>query len=84
MHATLGPPPLDYLQRTDTSWEFFEGDGSWKGLAPIPDRSLETCETRLSGDNKTRFLTFIRRMLQWKPEARYTAKQLLEDSWLNE
>ena len=68
MYAILGLPPLDYLQRTETSWEYFETDGTWKALAPIPRKSLETSERRLSGDNKTRFLNFVRKMLQWRPE----------------
>nr|POE98275.1 serine/threonine-protein kinase srpk [Quercus suber] len=84
MCAMLGPPPLDYLRRSTTSWEYFEEDGTWKGLAQIPATSLEALETRLSGVKRTRFLKFIRRMLQWKPEMRFTAKQLLEDPWLKE
>ena len=83
MYAILGPPPLDYLRRTETSWEYFETDGTWKAAAMIPNTSLETSERRLSGDNKAQFLIFVRKMLQWLPEKRYTAKQLLEDPWLN-
>ena len=84
MHAILGPPPLDYLQRTKSSWEYFKADGTWKATALVPNISLETMERRLSGDNKARFLNFIRKMLQWLPERRHTAKQLLEDPWLND
>lgn len=84
MCALLGPPPLDYLQRSETSWEYFEKDGTWKNLAPIPASSLEASETRLSGASKTGFLHFVRHMLQWKPESRRSAKQLLEDPWLKE
>ncbi len=84
MYAILGPPPLDYLQRTETSWEHFEVDGTCKDLVPIPNLSLETSERSLNGDNKARFLDFVRKMLQWVPEKRHTAKQLLEDTWLND
>ncbi|KAG6816249.1 hypothetical protein H0H93_008240, partial [Arthromyces matolae] len=43
-------------------------------------------ETRFKaiGDNEDRelFLTMMKKMLEWDPEKRYTAKQLLEDDWL--
>jgi hypothetical protein len=45
--------------------------------------SLEKSELRLLGKNKEIFLKLIRGMLQWLPEDRKTAKQLLEDPWLN-
>ncbi|KAF2769192.1 putative serine/threonine protein kinase [Teratosphaeria nubilosa] len=83
MIAILGPPPLEYLQRSSESAKYFEPDGRWKGLAPIPDTSLETSITRLSGGNKAQFLELVRKMLQWLPERTHTAKQLLEDPWLN-
>ena len=82
MVAVLGPPPLDYLQRTETSWEYFDSTGNWKGAIEIPDISLEDSEVQLSGENKTLFMDFMRKMLQWVPEKRQTAKQLLEDPWL--
>ncbi|PPJ56168.1 hypothetical protein CBER1_09086 [Cercospora berteroae] len=83
MVAVLGLPPIEYLRRTQTSWEYFNDDGTWKATAGIPESSLETAETRLSGDNKAAFLAFVRKMLHWCPEKRHTAKQLLDDSWLN-
>ena len=83
MVAILGLPPVEFLRRTQTSWKYFNDDGTWKAPSVIPDSSLETTETRLSGDNKAAFLAFMRKMLQWCPEGRHTAKQLLEDPWLN-
>lgn len=83
MCAILGSPPLDYLQRTETSWEYFEPHGTWKAETSIPEISLKTSERRLSGDNKSQVLTFLRKMLQWLPETRHMAAQLLEDPWLN-
>lgn len=41
MVAVLGPPPLDYLPRTETSWEYFDNTGNGKGAVEIPDISLE-------------------------------------------
>jgi hypothetical protein len=46
--------------------------------------SLERSEEFLEGRNKEMFLAFIRGMLQWRPEDRKTAKELLEDPWLND
>lgn len=45
--------------------------------------NLEELEENLEGENKALFLNFMRSMLQWRPEDRTTAKELLEDPWLN-
>ena len=82
MVAMLGLPPLDYLRRAETSWKYFDGTGNWKGAVQIPDTSLEDSEEQLGGGNKALFLDFLRGMLQWVPEERQTAKQLLNHSWL--
>jgi serine/threonine-protein kinase SRPK3 len=55
----------------------------WKAEVPIPELSLETSEVFLEGKNKEDFLSFVRGMLQWRPEDRKTAAQLLQDPWLN-
>lgn len=44
MVAVLGLRPLDYLQRTETSWEYFDSSGDWKGAVETPDISLEDSE----------------------------------------
>lgn len=57
--------------------------GQWRGKVPIPtDLTLESSEENLQGENKEAFLRFVRSMLQWRPEDRKTAKQLLDDPWL--
>ena len=59
--------------------------GGWIGNAPIPDSlSLESCEMTMTGEEQRDFLEFVRCMLQWRPEDRLTAKQLLEHPWLKE
>ncbi|KAL2752046.1 hypothetical protein ACRALDRAFT_1058852 [Sodiomyces alcalophilus JCM 7366] len=79
----LGPPPLDLLQGGIRSMEFFTEDGEWKADMDIPqDASLENSVTHLEGEEKEKFLAFIRGMLQWRPEDRKTAAQLLNDPWL--
>lgn len=50
----------------------------------LQDASLEKSELRLQDKNKEMFLGLMRGMIQWRPEDRKTAKQLLEDPWLNQ
>jgi len=58
--------------------------GQWRGVIPLPrTTSLEESETNLQGSDKEAFLRFMRQMLQWQPERRQTAKELLQDPWLN-
>ncbi|KAJ5346095.1 hypothetical protein N7452_004099 [Penicillium brevicompactum] len=80
----IGPPPVDVLQRGKPSHEFFTFDGKWKEDIPIPTGvSLELSEEMLQGTNKEMFISFMRGMLQWRPEDKKTAKDLLQDPWLN-
>ncbi|KAJ5978574.1 hypothetical protein N7501_001916 [Penicillium viridicatum] len=80
----LGSPPSDLLKRGERSNEFFTKDGEWKNKINVPwGMSLENSEERLNGRNKEMFLKFMRGMLQWRPEDRKTAKQLLKDPWLD-
>ncbi|KAK2743771.1 hypothetical protein FQN57_004708 [Myotisia sp. PD_48] len=82
--AMLGPPPADLLKRGKRSQRYFTEDGQWKADIKIPLRtSLEESEQFLEGNNKEIFLDFMRGMLQWRPEGRKTAKQLLEHHWLS-
>ncbi|POR38337.1 Uncharacterized protein TPAR_01454 [Tolypocladium paradoxum] len=79
----LGPPPLDLLQRGRRSTEFFTEDGKWKADVDVPEgTSLEDSVPHLEGEKREEFLTFVRGMLQWRPEDRKTAAQLLNDPWL--
>ena len=59
--------------------------GKWKQDIEIPAGvSLELSEEFLEGTNKEMFIAFMRGMLQWRPEDRKTAKDLLQDPWLND
>jgi hypothetical protein len=44
---------------------------------------LEDSEAYLEGENQEKFLQFMRKVLQWDPEKRYSAGGLLMDPWLN-
>ncbi|KAF2027039.1 kinase domain-containing protein [Setomelanomma holmii] len=70
--AMLGPPPMDMLERGARSKEFFDSEGL----------TLERSEENLDGEKKEEFLQFVRWMLQWRPEDRWTAKELLGHPWM--
>ncbi|KAE8329158.1 kinase-like protein [Aspergillus sergii] len=82
--AALGSPPPEFLAKNpERRADFWDEQGNWLGLAPIPEsRTMEALETRLQ--DKSGFLRFIRRALAWMPEKRATAKELLEDPWLTD
>jgi serine/threonine-protein kinase SRPK3 len=82
MVAILGPPPLELLQRSETSWEYFNTDGTLKDSFEVPEVSSEMAAKRLEGDKNALFLDFIRKMLDWMPEKRHTAGRLLDHPWL--
>lgn len=59
--------------------------GHWKHDIEVPQQvGLGTSEEILEGRNKEMFLAFMRGMLQWRPEDRKTAEELLQDPWLND
>ncbi|KAF9885149.1 hypothetical protein FE257_000675 [Aspergillus nanangensis] len=80
--AALGPPPMEFLAKNpERRADFWDDEGRWLGLAPIPEaRTMEALECRLRENSG--FLKFIRRTLTWMPEERATAKELLHDPWL--
>ncbi|KFY28201.1 hypothetical protein V491_00576 [Pseudogymnoascus sp. VKM F-3775] len=78
----LGPPPLEFLQRSGCSPVYFDNKGNWKCLNPVLPVSWEDSERNLEGPNKKGFLDFVRKMIRWTPESRATPSELLEDPWL--
>lgn len=56
--------------------------GEWKADVPISENSLEKLEQNVKGEQKAEFVRFMKLMLQWKPDDRKTAAQLLGDPWL--
>lgn len=64
---------------------FHACSGKFIGGIEIPKAtSLEEVEGILQGEDKKRFLEFMRKMLQWDPEKRSSAAELLQDPWLQE
>lgn len=50
---------------------------------PVPDAvSLEQRESSLQGEGKEKFLAMMRKMLQWDPSKRASAKELADDEWI--
>ncbi|GKZ24619.1 hypothetical protein AbraIFM66951_012023 [Aspergillus brasiliensis] len=80
--ALLGPPPPAFLRKAPMSWVFWDESGNWKNLVPIPDRSLEKLAADIQGEDVEGFLRWLRLALQWNPEDRPTALELLMDPWL--
>jgi len=83
MIALLGPPPSHFLRRADETLAYWNHDAQWKGFGDIPEYALEDIEVYLEGENKEHFMIFMRKMLQWDPEKRFSAHDLLQDQWLN-
>lgn len=58
-------------------------EGEFCAGIPIPEPApLEYRETSLDGEEKACFLRFMRKMLQWEPEKRSSARELAEDGWI--
>lgn len=50
---------------------------------PLPGAvSLEQRESSLEGEGKEKFLAMMRKMLQWDPSKRASAKELADDEWI--
>lgn len=69
----------------DANAVLFEGD--FCAGIPVPrTRTLNHRESSLQGEENKEdrecFLRFMRKMLQWKPEARSCARELAEDEWI--
>ncbi|KAK3649216.1 hypothetical protein LTR56_007056 [Elasticomyces elasticus] len=83
MVAVMGPPPLDFLNRSERSWKYWDRDGTWKGDVPIPvGYSLETAEKRLKGQDREMFLAMMRSVLHWRPEDRAGCMDIFWEEWM--
>ncbi|KEQ90374.1 hypothetical protein AUEXF2481DRAFT_48747 [Aureobasidium subglaciale EXF-2481] len=82
MVAILGDPPPEFLAASKKTAKYWDQDGKWIHEVAIPAISLESCEQRLSGEDKKNFLTIMRKMLSWKPEDRSGWQDIFFDEWL--
>ena len=84
MVAVMGPPPSSILQSgSDKIEHFWDQDGRWKGVVPIPELSLETEERWHDGEDKQKFICLLRKMLQWDPMVRHSIDDIFADEWLS-
>ncbi|KAH0195990.1 kinase-like protein, partial [Aureobasidium melanogenum] len=60
--------------------------GQWTAGIPIPESTpFEARETALiegNAEDREAFLRLMRKMIQWEPEKRGTARELAEDEWI--
>ncbi|KAI9037188.1 uncharacterized protein KD926_000761 [Aspergillus affinis] len=77
--AFMGAPPKEMLHNSEYAMKFFDPDGNWIDTAEIPSMSLEKLEENLENTQQNLFPCFMREMLQWQPEDRASAKELLAD-----
>ncbi|CAM1502196.1 Fc.00g041800.m01.CDS01 [Cosmosporella sp. VM-42] len=86
MIRLMGPPPQELLSRADPAAyaQFYNEKGEFKypELIPGENFNFSSLTPMLAGEDKERFVQFAKKMLTWVPEERATAKQLLEDPWL--
>ncbi|OQE13071.1 hypothetical protein PENFLA_c056G10461 [Penicillium flavigenum] len=82
--AVLGPPPAAFLAlNPEKAARFWDKDGKWKDVVPIPEKGmLESLGGQMG--LPLAFVKFMRRTLTWMPSGRATAKDLLEDPWLKD
>ncbi|KAK8868430.1 serine threonine protein kinase CMGC group [Apiospora arundinis] len=81
--ALLGKPPQALLESGKSSDKFFTAQGDLCPDIPVPSSTtLEERETNLEGEDRQKFLAMIRKMLQWEPTKRSSAKGLAEDEWI--
>ncbi|RAO69354.1 uncharacterized protein BHQ10_005366 [Talaromyces amestolkiae] len=81
--SLLGMPPPTLLARGQLTQKFFSNDGNFHAGIPIREQiPLEQRETSLEGQDKVIFLRLIRKMLQWEPSERASAKELAQDEWI--
>ncbi|RMD42050.1 hypothetical protein DV735_g3094, partial [Chaetothyriales sp. CBS 134920] len=72
--------PQSLLERGDRTPLFYDENGRFR----VPSGfSFETTLSRVSGQEKTKLIDFVRRMLRWNPNERSTARELLQDPWLD-
>ncbi|KAL1851132.1 hypothetical protein Plec18167_001902 [Paecilomyces lecythidis] len=74
---------LCYRPREYFGGPFFDRKGAFLDKKLIPNRKLEDTLPSLSVEERTTFLEFARKMIQWALEERKTAVQLLSDPFFD-
>ncbi|KAI7554986.1 protein kinase [Hortaea werneckii] len=82
MISLMGPPPKQFLERSDRCLKCWDAEGNWIAATPIPEQTLETREMRLTGEDRDLLLALVRKILKWLPEERPTAEDLYQDEFV--
>jgi hypothetical protein len=83
MVSLIGPPPLQFLRKSKKSQKYWDEDGNWRGVLPLPPPvRLESLATALDDKSKEDFLSFIRAMLRWEPSERLSTGYAYAHRWL--
>lgn len=85
--SLLGPPPPELVERCTVKSKFFNKDGQFDCGVPVPPpQTWESIETTWRDnddpDDRAMFLRMMRRMVDWVPEKRATAAELVNDEWI--
>ncbi|GLB01970.1 hypothetical protein AtubIFM57258_000382 [Aspergillus tubingensis] len=80
----LGPPPESLLARGELRDKIVSDESAFLHPELLTERiPLEERETSLEGKpEREAFLRLMRKMLQWEPSKRSSARELAEDEWL--
>ncbi|KAK0712428.1 kinase-like protein [Lasiosphaeria miniovina] len=84
MVALMGPPPREFLSKSKACEKFWDKDGTWKhATVKVPtERTMESLQKALKGNDAVVFMNFIRKVLCWLPQQRPSVLELLEDPWV--
>lgn len=85
-HAILGPPPKSFVMQSATARQFWSDNGQWINTEhAVPNISLESMLVVVE-DEETRkdALAFVRSCLQWMPQDRMSAREVVNHKFLKE
>ncbi|KAK3082044.1 hypothetical protein LTS18_006571 [Coniosporium uncinatum] len=82
MVSLMGPPPKEFLGRSENCSKYWDHEGNWIAQTPIPNQSLETRNKHFSGEDGQLLLQFMRKIVRWLPEERPTAEDLYKDAFI--
>ncbi|KAF6842745.1 serine/threonine-protein kinase SRPK3 [Colletotrichum musicola] len=81
--ALLGPPPRSPIQQCARSHEWFTDAGDFRGdISQLDQSPLEDRVSGLEGEDREKFVAMMRKMLQWDPSKRASARELAQDEWI--
>lgn len=83
----FGPFPKSFLQKGDQELvqRYFDSEGRIKSLPPLnrPGLQSEAFLGKLDGEDKKKFVMFLRSLMKIDPEERKPTMDLLAEPWLN-